>query len=694
MRHTAKIVWIGLGVMSLLAAVDIADVVSGWIGVERHLATSILTVLGASITGLGAVSFLLAKEAPPQMIPSHMGPALDALHEGILILDTAGRIVLANQTFLNLCGQPRGELLGQRARDLSWTWRDDDPEDPQAPDVPWLDVVREARPRQGQLLGLPGDHPRRFVLTAVPIADEGRPPCGALVSFEDVSKLQKTRAELSSVLETVRQSAMQIRKQNAELEQLAIRDALTGCFNRRSCFEFLEKFWSEARRYRDQLSCIMADVDQLRTINEQRGNAAADDVLRKVAVCLQQSARECDIICRYNSDEFVVLMPRTSLADAALVAERLRQAISRLHFPDFSVSASLGISSLSEGPQSPQQLLDQAEHCLKLAKKHGRNQVVRHDALEKTRPQESQSMQILQKGSSIIPFPAVTALMSALSYRDVATASHSRRVADLCVTVGQSVMSMSNCYVLEMAALLHDIGKIGVPDSILLKHTSLTDEEWEVMRAHERIGLEIVRTAFGSRELSEIVERYSERYEDSAHAATALPLGARILAIADAYDSMVTDHLYRPAMSPAEAVAELRRCSGTQFDPDIVEQFVEVLYSRGREVSLRVEVARDTALALGLEIESLAEAVDHQDLETLKTLAGRLSATASRNGAPEIAVKALELEQAAAQGDDLLGILNSASELLSHCRATQSNYLGTGSVTSRRVLPVLSLSLS
>src|SRR5690606_25354239 len=117
------------------------------------------------------------------------------------------------------------------------------------------------------------------------------------------------------------------------------------------------------------------------------------------------------------------------------------------------------------------------------------------------------------------------------------------RVADLCLLIGQRLMSQSQCYVLEMSALLHDIGKIGVPDALLHKPSSLTEEEWAVMRDHDRIGVEIIRTAFATPALTEIVECYKRPYEESQRSQKPLPLGARILAVVDAFDSMTNDQI-------------------------------------------------------------------------------------------------------------------------------------------------------
>ena len=189
-------------------------------------------------------------------------------------------------------------------------------------------------------------------------------------------------------------------------------------------------------------------------------------------------------------------------------------------------------------------------------------------------------------GEIPIPIQAVNALMSALGYRDITTAEHCRQVAELCVMTAERMMSPSECFVLEVAGLLHDIGKLGVPDSILLKPGTLSDEEWEVMRRYSRMGVAIISSAFGSEELTELVRNHRAWFDGNPREAGLprgkdIPLPARIGCIADAFSAMVSDRPYRQTMSVASAFAELRRCAGTQFDPELVERFIARVNERG-----------------------------------------------------------------------------------------------------------------
>jgi diguanylate cyclase (GGDEF)-like protein len=429
----------------------------------------------------------------------------------------------------------------------------------------------------------------------------------------------------------------------------------------------------------------MVDVDHFKAVNDTHGHGVGDQVLQRVGQMLMQTARESDIVCRYGGEEFVILLPYTGIDQAAEAAERLRISLETAKFPNLSITASLGVSERNLGASDPQGLLDEADKCLYVAKRNGRNQVVRWDEvpddLELDELEIPRAKPAEDGNQTAIPFQAITALISALAYRDVATAEHSRRVADLCVATGEGLMSLSACYVLENAALLHDIGKIGVPDSILLKPGPLTEEEWEHMRRQERIGVEIIRASFDSRELVSIVANHQAWFGGTPHAphlpkGEHIPLGARILSIVNAYDAMTSLQVYREPRMQEEAFAELRRCAGAQFDPVLVERFVSIAKVRMHFPAPEVSgVSQESALQFGLQIERLMAALDNQDIPGLHALAGRLQAMAEKHQVSEIADKASELAKRTQSKNEMTDVLLAANELIELCRSTQSSYV-------------------
>ena len=379
-----------------------------------------------------------------------------------------------------------------------------------------------------------------------------------------------------------------------------------------------------------------------------------------------------------------MLLPNTNLEDGGRVAEKIRLAIAALEFEQLSITASIGVSALCQTPDSPQDLLEQADKCLYFAKRNGRNRVIRFDEvptdLEVDESSISRTKEVESTGNRI-PFHAVTALISALAYRDQETASHCRRVADMSVAVAEGLLPMRDCYTLEIAALLHDIGKIGVPDAILLKPDGLNDKEWHVMKQHERTGIELIRTSFACEELNEIVANFRASYKEDG---TAIPLGARILAIVDAYDSMTSNKSYREGMSRRQAEGELRRCAGKQFDPELVERVIATLSVRRNEFEHDpASISKEAALNIGMQIERLSAALDKRDIEGIVAIATRLKSTAEKHGAEQIAEKAQFLSQVTNQESELYDVLQNTNELLDLCRLSQRSLLVMSNTTNQ-----------
>lgn len=617
---------------------------------------------------------------PSHVIPPRVREALDALAEGLLVLDNDLRIVLANGAFATHMHMSVEELLAKTASDLGFRVV----EDHRFSEAPWAFTAKTGQSRRSVLMKLGVNSAERtFSVSSVPIHDDKQKCRGVVVSFEDVTELDRKQKELRDALQSLKQSSEEIRQQNRELEWMATRDALTGCVNRRSFFKVFESQWDESRATGRLLSVVMVDIDHFKSINDNHGHAMGDEVLRRVAAVVMKTAGENDVVCRYGGEEFSILMPDTSLDDAELRAERVRLAVKSLQIAELKVTASLGVSASSQNPASAQDMLDQADKCLYVAKRHGRNQVIRFDKAQKQISQLGETVPTARKekrektaSDMAIPFQAVTALVSALSYRDQPTAAHCRRVADLCVATGEGLLSMRECYTLEIAALLHDIGKIGVPDVILQKKGQLTDEQWAIMRRNKAVSVHLVKSSFGSETLTEIVDQYGLWFDMSnqtffSRRETRPSVSARVLAIADAYDSMTSDAPYRRRKTRAEAFDELRRCAGTQFDPELVERCITAVRSRSSDRLEVPEVSVDIALNIGQQIELLVTALDTQDLDSLRSLTTKLHHTAQHAGIDNMTEVTQQLKEALDHDRDMIGVMQAASELLDMCRLTQ-----------------------
>lgn len=651
----------------------------GWLSESVRLPWFVMLV-----TGMGSWFYLrrvLHYLDPSRVVPARVRQALDTLTEGLLLLDKDERIVLANRAFSETAGFEEKQLLGRKASELPWQ---SGTGDAAASDLPWQRVLSGGEDRHSAMLNLKptSDEVRTFMVNSAPILDDRGRWQGALTSFGDVTPLEKKKSELDKMLHLLQSSADEIRRKNLELERLATEDPLTGCWNRRSFFSSFESAWANSKTPGLELSCAMIDIDFFKSVNDRFGHSTGDEVLREVAAVLRKTARTNDLVCRYGGEEFCIVMPDTDLAAASKNAERIRLAVAALQFQKLSVTVSLGVSSRSLGAHSPQELLDQADKCLYVAKQNGRNRVVRFDAIPRDLVVDQAKTsrahpETRASAEQPIPFHAVAALTSALAFRDLTTAEHSRRVADLCVAVAEGLMSPSQCYLLEIAALLHDIGKIGVPDAVLLKAEALTPDERELMRTHQRQGRELLRASFKSPELCAILEHLTtppdaKLVDPKSSQPMSVPMASRILAIADSFDSMTSQSVYRKARTREQAFAELRRCAGTQFDAELVERFIACVTTHNVKQRDASEVTNEAALAIGQHIERLVLALDRRDLNGLRDIAGHMNRIAAKQGATTVATQAAGLEAALTSEDsDLLAVLHEANGLLQLCRQTQ-----------------------
>jgi diguanylate cyclase (GGDEF)-like protein len=325
------------------------------------------------------------------------------------------------------------------------------------------------------------------------------------------------------------------------------------------------------------LSCVLIDLDDFKRVNDELGHPAGDALLRGVAASLRAEMRSYDQAARYGGDEFVLVLPGTTEQEARVVAERVRDRV-RAGTPGaesdpLGSCCSIGVAAWTPA-QTAAELLAAADRALLLAKRTGKGRVAvaSSDAEEELERLEQ---------SDASP-AAVHALATAIEARDNYATGHSDQVVRLATGVALLLgLTADAVERVGHGALLHDVGKLGISNDILHKDGTLDDAEWSVMAQHPVIGEGILRRIPQLAPLAPIVRHEHEHWDGTGYpdglAGTQIPIGSRIILACDAYAAMINARPYRPALTPDEAVAELRARAGTQFDPQVVEALLDLL---------------------------------------------------------------------------------------------------------------------
>ena len=613
---------------------------------------------------------------PSKVVPGRVRSALDTLAEGLVLLDGNGEIAHANESFYQISSAEEGTLLGKQLGSLGWKKELSDAVE----GMPWEQCLETQQRVSRHILSLRvGDTSiKKFAVNATPILGSEQSVRGVLVSFDDVTALENKNAELAKIIGSLRSSRDEVARQNERLNFLASYDPLTKCMNRRSFFIEFERLW--ANEDCPLLNLMILDVDHFKGINDTHGHSVGDEVLVLMGHLLRKAVGDRGIVCRYGGEEFVVLVPGITVDQCEGFGKELRQLIENSNSNGVKFTVSIGLSCRDFIPMDAQHLLDQADESLYLAKDSGRNKLVRFD--NRLRYKELiENAAIEEEQSSEIPYSAVTGLLSALSFRCPRTAEHSIRVADMCVVVGEKLMNRRELYQLEVAALLHDIGKIGVPDSILHKPGPLTDEEWVVMRKHDEIGAEIVRSALSSEQIAHFIEshhKFPPSGDGGADTVFLTPLVSRVITVCDAFDAMVTDRVYREALPVEEALTELERNTAKQFDPQVVSLLCahirSGIQSPTQEV-VRPVFSSKQAANIGRHIEELYKAVHDEDIERLKEVVQQLREDTSGNSQVNDVANKIDDAIEDSSGDDLEKVLNLANEVMQICRDSRNTFV-------------------
>ncbi len=370
-------------------------------------------------------------------------------------------------------------------------------------------------------------------------------------NFKIQSVVNEKTKHLKEKNSLLREKEKVIKEEKKEIEYQAFHDQLTDCYNRRFFEEEMKRLDTKRQL---PISIIMADINGLKIINDTYGHSTGDDLLVKTAETLNDSIRQEDILARWAGDEFVILLPHTKKQKAQKIVKRINGKNKKLGVKDIPISIGLGVATKNKVNQNIKKVLEEAD-----------DNMYQNKLLES----RSASNKIVQN------------LLNTLATKSSETRKHAMRMTRLAHDLGEELsLTLSELNSLSLLATLHDIGKTTISEDILTKAGKLTEKEWQIIKEHPERGYKI---AFSSEEFTVVAEEILHHHEHwngngypDGLAGEEIPYLSRIISIIDAYDVMTNDRPYSKAVSKEEALAEIKDCAGSQFDPELAHEFIEL----------------------------------------------------------------------------------------------------------------------
>lgn len=449
---------------------------------------------------------------------------IDSIHDIVFYKDIEGIYLGCNSTFAKFFGKSREEIIGKTDYELF---------DKEIADISRkndIEMLRRRKPR----------HNEEWITY----------PDGRKILVETIKTPYLDAAgRLIGIIGVSRDITERHRREN-EVQYLSFHDQLTGLYNRRFFEEELKRIDVERNL---PITILMSDINGLKLANDAFGHAMGDELLKKAADAIKKGCRADDIIARTGGDEFHVILPRTDAVEAEKVIQRIKDLLAEEKVGALPLSISFGTATKVKKKQSMQDVITVSE-----------DQMYRYKILEKSS---------LRKKS-------IDAIMNTMFDKYHDGRRHSNRVAELCELIARKMnLSPNVIKQLRLAGQMHDIGKIGIDAKVLNKTEQLYKNEWEQLKKHPEIGYRILSSASEFSEIAMFVLEHHERWDGTGYPkglkGGAISLPARIIAIADFYDTMTQHKTYGKVMSEEAAKDEIRKRSGTQFDPDVVRIFIE-----------------------------------------------------------------------------------------------------------------------
>ncbi|MDU6266334.1 MAG: PAS domain S-box protein [Anaerocolumna aminovalerica] len=463
---------------------------------------------------------------------------LRSIGDGVVTTDNNGIITSLNSVAQELTGWDNSLAVGRPFTDVFILQNEETGHQVESPIQKVLETGRIiGLANHTELLNLKGQY-IPIADSAAPIKTEDGQTFGVVMVFRDVSDEKE---------------------HSKQIQFLSYHDTLTGLYNRRYAEEILNQLDSAENL---PLSVIMGDVNGLKITNDVFGHKSGDSLLQHVAGLLEKHCKKDDLIVRWGGDEFVVFMTKTDSKSAEKVIQRIKSDHVAVDGSNLHLSLSLGCAVKDTKEKSIEAVLREAEeymyHQKLLDGKSYRNAII-------------------------------NTLLATLYEKSMETEEHSKRMESYCHSIGRKLqLSSKEMDELSLLALLHDVGKVGINPDILKKPSSLTPVEWDEMKRHPEIGYRIAQATPELAIVSDLILYHHERWDGKGYPrglkGEEIPLPCRILAVTDAYDAMTNDRVYRKAMSREEALLEIERNAGTQFDPYITSLFIKAIVDKNYRI--------------------------------------------------------------------------------------------------------------
>ncbi|HEX3039370.1 MAG TPA: diguanylate cyclase [Caproiciproducens sp.] len=450
-----------------------------------------------------------------------------SIGDGVVATDTDGIVRVINKEAENITGFSKSEVIGKNIREFGKVF---DRSSDEKINFTQQELLEGTTVQHNEVyLFLPGGIKKDIDVKATAISLSNKEILGYVFVLRDVTEQKKNEAQIY---------------------YLTYHDKLTGLYNRR----FVEEEISRLDVQRNlPISVMIGDVNGLKLVNDTFGHPAGDQLLIAAAKAISEACREDDIIARWGGDEFMVLLPHTMLQSTAQIAERIMKQCEEKHVGNIDLSISIGYATKTEAEQDIEKVIKRAD-----------------DFMYQSKLSESRS----------VKNRAVQSILKTLIEKSGSEDRHSANVSKLCCTIGTSMgLTRKQIEDLDVLGKIHDIGKISIDQNILDKKGGLKPQEYEMVKKHSLKGYNIIIASPELSYLAESVLCHHERWDGAGYPngvrGEEIPLYARILSVADAFEAMTSNRPYRGAMSQEEALKELKRCSGTQFDPVVVSALIK-----------------------------------------------------------------------------------------------------------------------